>query len=143
MPASAAFSGYGTTFEIGNASGGTSSTYTTVGEVKKLDISNDKVDLEDVTHMQSPDARHEYITTLIDDGEISFDANFIPDDAGQVEMKTARDARSKRDFRITLPNSLGVYTADGFVVGFSRPLAHDKAATVSGKVKITGALDLA
>jgi len=143
MPASAAFSGYGTTFEIGNASGGTSSTWIEVGEVKKIELSGDKVDLDDVTHMQSPDARREYIPTLIDDGDLSIDANFIPDDAGQIELKTARDARSKRDFRITLPLSLGVYAAEGYVVGFTRPLFHDKGSPLSAKVKITGALDLA
>lgn len=143
MSASAAFSGYGTVVEIGNASGGTSSTWKTVGEVKKVEFTGDKVDLDDVTHMQSPDARREYIPTLIDDGEMSLEANFIPDDVGQIELKTVRDARSKRDFKVTLPNSLGIYTCEGYVVGFTRPLLHDKASPLSAKVKITGALDLA
>lgn len=143
MAASAAFSGYGTTIDVGNASGGTSSTWTNVGEVKKIELSGDKVDLDDVTHMQSPDARREYIPTLIDDGDLSLDANFIPDDAGQIELKTVRDARSKRDFRIVLPFSLGTYSCEGYVVGFTRPLFHDKASPLSAKIKITGALDLA
>lgn len=142
MPASAAFSGYGTTVEIGNASGGTSSTWKTVGEVKKVEFTGDKVDLEDSTHMKSPDARHEYKALLIDDGDCAIDGNFIPDDEGQIELKTARDARAVRDFKVTLPLSLGIYTFEGIVIGFTRPLMHDKISPLNAKVKITGALVL-
>jgi len=143
MGASAAFSGYGTTVEIGNASGGTSNTWKTISELKKVEFSGDKVNMDSTTNLTSPDAREEVITTTIDDGDVALDGNFIPDDEGQLELKTARDARSLRDFKVTLPFSLGVFTFNAFVVNFTRPVTFDKAVQLACKLKITGALEFA
>ncbi len=73
---SQAFAGRGTLLQIG--SGGSSPyTFTTLAEVKKIQFSGSKYDLADVTNMQSGTFR-EWLPTLADSGEISFEANLIP-----------------------------------------------------------------
>lgn len=60
---------------LGYGSTVTFSTY--VAEIKSISISSEKEDI-DVTHMQSPDLRREFIGGLLDPGELTLEVNFDP-----------------------------------------------------------------
>jgi predicted secreted protein len=149
---SQAFSGYGLYVELGNNDGSTSpfvaETFSAISEVQMVDFTGSKVDLVDVTHAQSPNARREYIATLIDDGEMTFTANFIPGDLTQTGLQTVYSNRAVRDWRVLLPGAtspstvgpLGEFTFSGIVTSIDHGLPFDKEAKLSVKVKITGQL---
>src|SRR5690625_7740169 len=54
------------------------STFTALGEVVNIEGGSDDTDLIDVTHMQSPNRRREFIGGLIECGEITVELNFAP-----------------------------------------------------------------
>ena len=53
-----------------------------LAEIKSSDFSGAKYDLDDVTNYESGNFR-EWLTTLADSGEVSFEGNYIPSDASQ------------------------------------------------------------
>ena len=136
------FSGFGTQLQLGD--GGTPiENFTSISEIQKVDFTGSKVDIIDVTHMQSPAARREYLATLIDSGEVSFDANFIPTDLTQAQLQAVMDARKARNWKVVLPNTLGTFSFAGIVTSLDRNLTFDKEAKLTGKIKITGTIAFA
>ena len=71
-----AISSFGTLLQQGD--GGTPETFTTVAEV--MDITGPSLvrDTEEVTNHSSTNAWKEYIPTLRDGGEVTFDINYVP-----------------------------------------------------------------
>jgi hypothetical protein len=142
-----AFSGYGLFVKFGNADGTVSpfspETFTAITEVQVVDFTGSKTDLADVTHAQSPNARREYIATLIDSGDMNFTANFIPGDLTQVGLTAVRDARATRNWKVVLPASLGTFSFAGIITSIDHSLDFSKEAKLTVKVKITGPLTLA
>jgi hypothetical protein len=136
---SQAFSGYGLFLNQGtNAS---PPVYTAITEAQTVTLSGSKVDLVDVTHAQSPQARREYLATLIDSGDCDFTANFIPGDSTQVALQATMDARLAVPWEITLPGSLGTFTFNGIVSTIDHTLDFSKEAKLTCKIKITGPLN--
>lgn len=131
-----AFSGYGIQVKLGD--GGSPENFTAINEVQQADFTGSKVDLADVTNVQSPNARREYIATLIDSGEFNFTANYLPNDATQQGMQAVMDARLVRNWQVVLPNSLGTLHFAGIVTTIDKNLQFDKEAKLTIKVKITG-----
>lgn len=135
---SQAFSGWGLTVSIGTIA--SPPVFTAISEVQVVDFSNDKVDLVDVTHTQSPNARREFLATLIDDGEMNFTANFIPGDATQTNLQTVRAARTATPWEVVLPGSLGTFTFAGIITALNHNLDFSKESKLTVKVKVTGEL---
>ena len=134
MPASQAFSGYGLTLAILN------SPPDVIAEIQQVAFSGSKVDLVDVTNTQSPNRRREFIATLIDSGELTFSANFVPGDATQALLRATMDAAVAVSWRVTLPDSLGTLTFLGIITSLDKSLDFSKEAKLTGKIKITGAI---
>jgi len=141
---SQAFSGYGLFLKQGNGDGSISpfvpETFTAITEVQTVELTGSKVDLVDVTHAQSPQARREFLATLIDSGDLSFTANFIPSDPTQVGLQATMDARLAVNWEIVLPGALGTFTFAGIVSSIDHSLDFSKEAKLTCKVKITGEL---
>jgi predicted secreted protein len=144
---SQAFTGYGLFLKLGNndsiGSPPSAETFTAIKEVQMVDLSGSKVDLVDVTHAQSPSARREYIATLIDSGDCSCTANFVPGDTTQVALQGVMDARAARNWEIVLPGALGQFTFSGIVSSLDHNLDFSKEAKLTFKIKITGPLTFA
>jgi len=138
MSASQAFSGYDQTISI--TDGGSPPVGGIIAEVKNVDYAGSKVDLADVTHSKSPNRRREYIATLIDSGEVTCNANFIPGDSSQASLRTLMDAAKAVDVVHTLPNGLGTRTYKGIINALDATTPFDKEATLTFKIKITGAI---
>jgi predicted secreted protein len=144
---SQAFTGMGLAFQKGNnnATGSppTGETFTSISEVQQVDLSGSKVDLVDVTNVQSVGARREFIATLIDSGEASCTANFIPSDATQVALQAQMDSRAACNWKIVLPGGLGTFSFAGLVSTIDHNLDFSKEAKLTFKVKITGPIAFA
>jgi Phage major tail protein 2. len=111
--------------------------FVALSELKDFSFSGAKYDLDDVTNYESGNFR-EWITTLADSGEISFSGNYLPGDASQAALLGFFNNGTLVNWKVQLPNSLGEITFRGYVSGLEHQLPLDKAATISGKVKITG-----
>lgn len=133
---SRAFAGQGSQLQLGN--GGSPEVFTTVAEITKIQRSGSKMDIVDVTNMDSVGAYREKLATLLDGGEISFEANYIPADATQQALQTQFDNRSLSDWQIVLPNTLGTWAFKAYSTSSDFDLSVDKASTFTGKLTITG-----
>lgn len=117
------------------------SAYVQIDEVKTINFTGSKADLADVTNMQSGVFR-EWLPTLNDSGELAFTANYLPGDSTQTKLIGFFNAQTLVSWNVVLPNSLGIISFKGFVVGLDRDIPVDKEASMSGKIKITGAITL-
>jgi len=116
--------------------------FTTVAEVLTLERSGRKIDLVDVTNMDSPVdgdlTWREFIHGLADGGEIKFSANYIPDNVSQQNFTNSFDG-TRRNWQIVLPNSLGTWSFTGFITAADMKFPIDKQMEFSGTIKVTGA----
>jgi predicted secreted protein len=110
-----------------------------LAEIKEINFSGAKYDLADVTNYESGNFR-EWLTTLADSGEVSFNGNYIPGDASQAALLGFFNAGTLVSWKVTLPNSLGEITFKAYVQSLEHNLPLDKEATITGKLKVTGAI---
>ena len=89
----------------------------------------------DVTHLQS--AAKEFLMGLQDYGSFSLETSYLPEDAGQVELRAAKADRVKRTFRATFSDG-ATAVFDAFVL--SAPISGGVDAKVDGsfQLRITG-----
>jgi predicted secreted protein len=136
---SAAFSPRGTTISYeSNPSVG----FVLLAEIKEINFSGAKYDLADVTNYESGNFR-EWLTTLADSGEVSFTGNYIPSDASQAGLLGFFNAGTLLSWQVTLPagaNASQPITFKAYVSSMEHNLPLDKEATITGKLKITGAV---
>jgi predicted secreted protein len=134
---SAAFAGRSSQLQRGN--GATPEVFTTISEIKSITRGGSKADLADVTNMDSGNYR-EFLPTLLDAGEFSFEGNYVPSDVTTQNLQADFDNQVKRNWQIVLPNSLGTWSFAGYVSALNVPdLKVADAATIAGTIKITGA----
>ena len=101
-----AISSFGTLLKIGG--GGTAEQFTTIAEVR--DISGPPLGLgtEEVTSQSSPGGWREFVPTLLEAGEVTFDLNFVPTDpthsysAGLIDDMVSR---TLRNFELVFPDT--------------------------------------
>lgn len=83
-----ATAGFGTLLKVGDGSGN----YTVLAEVKDITGPGFTHETEEVTHHQSPGRFKEKIATLIDGGEVTFNMNYIMQNATQsISAGLAKD----------------------------------------------------
>lgn len=142
MPASQAMLGYGSIFSIATSSDSPESLIS-LGEVFNITPPSATVDQIDVTHMQSPDRRREFISGLIDGGECSFEMNYIPDSDGDNELNEILDLAvgesRRRSCRITYPNG-ATHTFDGELQSYEPSVPTDDKMTATVTFKVTGVI---
>ena len=91
----------------GSLSGGTAGgeTFTNVAEVKSISGPNTSSQIIDVTHMESDNSTREFLPSLIDPGEISFQVNYLPNNATHSGLSTDQRNRTKRNFQLVFSNA--------------------------------------
>lgn len=136
---SAAMLGYGSRFLI--ESQDSPNQFYDLGEVFNITPPSATVDQIDVTHMQSPDRRREFIDGLIDGGEVSFEMNYIPgstaDDTLNAILDTAVGLSRTRTCRIIYPNSV-VHTFDANLMTYEPSVPTDDKMTATVTFRVTG-----
>jgi hypothetical protein len=109
--------------------------WTEVKEVTSFNVFDGEAADIEVTHLQS--TAKEFLVGLADNGNASFELNYVSTDAGQ-ELVRAAVGGAIKTFRITLSNN-EKYTFNGFVK--SAPLSGgvDGKVDTSFNIKVSGA----
>lgn len=133
--------GYGSRFLI--ESDDSPNWFVDLGEVFDITPPSATVDQIDVTHMQSPDRRREFIRGLIDGGECSFEMNYVPGSVGDLRLNeildTPADESAAKRCRIIYPNLI-VHTFLGELTGYEPTVPTDDKMTATVTFKVTGAV---
>lgn len=137
-----AISGYGTLLKLGD--GGSPEAFATIAEVGDLKGPKRKAETIEVTSHSSPGGAKEFIPTLLDNGEVTFDVNLIPTDSthsAATGLESILAARSLRNFRMVLPNvQHTTYAFAAYVTGFEIAAPVGGKLTASLTLKISGAV---
>lgn len=137
MAATAGTSGFGTLLQVGD--GTSSESFTTIAEVTNISGPSESLETIDATHMESPSSYREYIPSLLDSGDISFDVNFLPGNATQTGLRTDMQARTLRNFQMVFTDSAASqYSFSAYVTGFEISAQIDDKLSASITLKVTG-----
>lgn len=126
--------GYGSFFHISRDSG---STWTEIAEVFDITPPSDTVDQVDVTHMQSPNRRREFISGLSDPGSASFEMNFVPGSASDLLIQEIRGTGEQVLCRITFPNAV-TWQFTGQIESYEPAIPTEDKMTASVSFKVSG-----
>lgn len=117
-------------------------TYNTVGEVSGFSGPTGSAQVIDTTSLA--DTAKQKRMGLPDEGQITLDIMFDPDDAQQTLLRTDRTSRTQRTFRLTFTNSpQTTWTFAGYVLGFEINGAVDDIVRGSITIEIDGAITVA
>lgn len=131
--------GLGTEFWLDNAAG--TPVLTKLGEILSVTPPNPQTEEVEATHMGSPNRRREYISGLIEDGEGTFEMNYVPGSTTDELIRDALDDGNTRNYKIVLPDGAGTWEIEGecIVKGYERNIPIDDRMTASLTVRFTGA----
>lgn len=129
---------HGTLLKIGDGATPTEA-FTTIGEVKDITGPPQTTDTEEVTNHDSQGWK-EYIATLQDGGDITFDINYTGA-VSQRSLRTDQANKTKRNFQIVLPlETPETLEFSAYVTSFSYNAPVSGALTASITLKVTGAV---
>lgn len=138
---SSASLGYGSLFSI--ESQDSPGTFVELAEVMNITPPSSKVDQVDVTHMQSPYRRREFIDGLVDPGECSFEMNYVPGSASDLILldiiNTPVGETRRRTCRITYPN-LVKDTFSANLQSYEPDVPTDDKMTATVTWRVTGSV---
>jgi hypothetical protein len=133
--------GYGGVIEI--STGDSPDVLTTMQEVTNITPPSSTLDQIDVSHMQSPNRRREYISGMTDGGEFSFEMNFVPgaatDDFLFAILTTPVGVSRRRHLRLSFPNGV-TWFFDGELTGYEMSMPFDDKMSATATFKVTGDL---
>lgn len=132
--ASSAALGYNTLFGISSDSG---TTYPTVAEVTSVTPPGESVDTIDVTHMESPNKRREFIEGLVDSGECSIEMNFLPGATNGDAL--IRGLQGVQLCQITFPSGYK-WKFSAIKTGYEAEAPVDDKMTATVTFKLTGSV---
>lgn len=129
--------GYGAEFWLDNAS----NVLTQIAEITAVTPPNPQVDQVEATNFDSPGRRREYIAGLVEDGEGTFEMNYVPGSASDELIRAALADGVTRSYRIILPDGDTGWQIDGdcVVTGYERNIPIDDRMTATLTVRFTGA----
>lgn len=130
------------------ATNNTEATLTQLSEVREVGFPQDETDEHEVTHLQSPGRRKEFIQGLIDGGEFTATLNYVPGGATDVLLTDAKDTGTTRKVRIVIPDDSGTGAADwnftfsAFVKRYAPENMEPNAPiTATATFRVTGAVE--
>lgn len=138
----AEFDAYGTILKRGD--GGGPEVFATIAQVTNITGPGLSADVVDVTAHDSPSGFREFVATLVDSGEVSFELVFDPDHATHIALRTDETSRLLRNFQLIFPDATNTqWDFAAFVTNFEPSAPVDGALTASLTVKLTGVPTLA
>ncbi|MET3662501.1 phage tail tube protein [Aquamicrobium ahrensii] len=126
--------GYSTLFDISQDNG---ASWITMGEVYDITPPSDTVDQVDVTHMQSPNRRREFIAGLSDPGSAAFEMNFVPGSPSDLKIQEIRGTGEQVLCRITFPNAV-TWQFSGQIESYEPAIPTEDKLTASVSFKVSG-----
>lgn len=128
--------GYGTLYEIWDAAASPPA-FVPIAEVFNVTPGAAVADRIDATHYQSPDRRREYIAGLIDNGEGTFELNWVPGNPTDILIRDLMTSGETVEHRVTFPGGARV-TYDASIIGFEKEIPVDDRMTATVTVAISG-----
>jgi len=129
----AAITGLGTTFQIADLA--TPTVFTTIAEVMDLTVPDSQVEQIDVTNFQSTNNRREFISGLVDGGQVDFTLNWVPSSATDVALRNARGVT--KVVKLTFPNGATI-TFNANLQSYKPTAPTDKQMTADVSFKVSG-----
>lgn len=128
--------GWGAEFWLDNAS----DVLTQLDEILSVTPPQSVVEDVEATHMASANRRREWIAGLIDDGEGTFEMNYVPGSATDILIRAALDDGETRDYKIVIPDGSTGWeiTGDCVVKGYERNVPIDDRMTATLTVRFSG-----
>ena len=138
--ATSAISSWGTVLRVGD--GGGPEVFTTIAELKDISGPGKALGTTEVTTHASPGRAREFISTLVDNGEVSFTVNFLITNATHdwlTGLMGDLDDGTRRNFQLQFPDA-GTTTAAfaAFVTQFNPSEPVDGALEAEITLKLTG-----
>ncbi len=131
--------GYGLTFRIKASAEATD--YTALAEVYSVTPPESTIDTVEVTHMQSPNRKREYIPALSDNGTASAEMNYVPGSATDLLIEGLISAGDVVGAEITYANGT-VVAFDCMVSSYSKDVPVDDRMTATVEFQVTGDVTL-
>lgn len=131
--------GLGTEFWLENDAG--TPVLTKLGEILSVTPPNPQTARVEATHMGSLNRRREYISGLIDDGEGTFEMNYVPGSVTDLLIQAAQLSGAQRGYKIVIPDGVDTWeiTGDCIVTGYERNIPIDDRMTATLTVAFSGA----
>jgi predicted secreted protein len=128
--------GYGAQFWLDDANGA----LTKLGEITGVTLPSPKVTDVEATHFESPNRRREYVAGLIEDGDGTFEMNYLPGSATDVIIRAALADGNVRNYKIVVPDGDATWEVTGacLVKGYERKIPIDDRMTATLTVRFTG-----
>jgi len=113
-----------------------------LAEVDSVTVPDDQADEVEVTHYKSPDRRKEYISGLIDGGELEIQMNYIAGTATDLLLTAAKAAGDVRPWEVTIPNggSGWKFSGAGFVKSYTKDIPVDDVMKATATIRVSGAV---
>ena len=119
--------------------GSPTGTLTTIANVTGFSGPGGSASVIDITNLSS--TAKEKLMGLPDEGQLTIDINYDPDNASHIALRNARKTRTRTEFTITLTDATAtVLTFWGYVLGFALTGAVDQQVKASITVEIDGAV---
>lgn len=133
-----AFPGYGSHL----ANGGTllAGPYTNVAQLKNVKFNGLKAEFDDITNLDSPSIFKEWLKTVVDGSDVTFDGVLNPSDPtsqGLLTNLSTAGSAALNYWKLTLTNG-STLTFQGYVQDFKLGVEYQKAITFSSAIKIVG-----
>jgi len=109
-----------------------------LAEVFNVTPGEASTDRIDVTHMQSPGRRREYISGLIDSGTASIELNWAPGNDTDEFLRDLFETGEVRQHQIEFPNGVTV-TFEASITGYSKSVPIDDRMTATVEISVSGA----
>jgi len=131
--------GWGAEFHLED--GATPAVLTPLGEITGITLPNPTTAAVEATHFKSPNRRREYISGMIEDGEGTFEMNYVPGSATDELIRAAQADGNARGYMIVIPDGDGTWeiTGECIVRGYERAVPIDDRMTATLTVRFTGA----
>lgn len=132
-----AYPGYGSHLANGGTTG---ASYTNVAQLKKVAFNGLKADFDEITNLDSPSIFKEWMKTVVDGSDVSFDGVMNPADAqtqGLLTNLATAGSAALNYWKISLTNG-SILVFQGYVQDFKFGAEYNKAITFSGTLKIVG-----
>ena len=130
-----ALTAQGTTLSIGS---GSPITYDPIPEISSFSGPGGAGSVIDVTDLDSE--AMEKIMGLPDEGQLSFDINYLPDNEFHAALRTARAEQALTSFELTFSDET-VWTFNAFVTGFSLTGGINAPIKAAVVLEISGAIE--
>jgi predicted secreted protein len=128
----------GVLIKIGSGSG-SPETFTSIPELMSFSGPGGSASVIDVTDLQS--TGKEKRMGLQDEGQLTLEINYIPDDATHAQLRTDRANRTLRNFQIIFTDASDTqFDFAAYVTGFSISGGVDGVITASVTLEISGSI---